>query len=232
MESLVRNYPQTLSSAMSSHSPSASVTLSTQSHQCAERPCVLIPWRDPSSEEHRRIDENLEMPNPAQQPEFYHPCLQLEYEAQGLLCNVTDPRPGPPYRPSLGSISALGEAGSRAYIGSAGLPYAGIYYNVHSSLKNQDRGRHAGKSDQTSNRQILRTYRRTVNGPPVSSSLGTSKNVVGNHTLDSQYASSPAKPSKHYLIQEDIGSKLRPTNFVQPVLGSIEDEMVCNRDRT
>lgn len=106
---------------MDSHSPSASVALSTQSHRCSERPCVLIPWREPSSQEYRRIKENLYMPNPTQQPNFYQPCHQLEYEAQRLLCGVTDSRPGPSYRPSLGSISAIGEAGSRAFIDSAGM---------------------------------------------------------------------------------------------------------------
>lgn len=183
--------------AMGSHSPSASVDLSTQSHRCSEPPSILDPWREPSPEEYRSIYDDLDAPNTVQQPNSYRPYHQLEYEAQGLLRDVTDPRLGPSYRPFPVSSPAIRGTRSGVSTDSAGVSYTGTDQNGHSSFRNQDPRRLAAMSNQTSNRQTPRKYGRAVKEGLVSFGLGTYKHAVGNHTLDFQEASSPRNPSKH-----------------------------------
>ena len=86
--------------AIDSHSPSDSVTLSTHWQLFPERPDALVPWREPSPEEYRSIYDNADAPSPAQQPSSYQPYHLSEFEAQGLLRDVADPRQGPSNTPS------------------------------------------------------------------------------------------------------------------------------------
>lgn len=146
--------------------------------------------------------------------------------------DVTDSRPWPSHKLSPVGTSAIGDALSRAFIGSTGLSYTEIDQTGHSAFRYQDPGRLAAKSNRTSNRQSPRSYGRAVEEGPVSSSLGTSQDVIGNHTLDFQHTKSLGEPSKTYLIQEDICSNPRPKVFVRSVSGLIDQFMVCNRDRT
>lgn len=86
--------------AIDRHSPSDGVTLSTHRQRSRARPYVPVSWREPSSKECRSIHDNADARNPVQQPSSYQPNRILEYEAQGLLHDVVDPRAVPSYTPS------------------------------------------------------------------------------------------------------------------------------------
>ena len=216
---------------MESHNAAASVTVSTNLQQFPERPYDLVPWREPSPEEYRSIYDNADAPSPTQQPGSYQPYHPLEYEAQGLLRDIADPRLEPSYIPSPISASAIRDAQSTASIDSAGRGYMGTDHHGHSSLRHQGLGRPAAKSNEFCNEQNPRKCRRAVEETPVPFSFGTSKGAIGNHMLDFQHASSPRESSERNLIREARGSDSRQTSVVHHLSGSIDDEMVCNRDR-
>ena len=215
--------------AMGSHSLSASIALSTQSHRCSERPFVLIPWHEPSPKAYRRIYDNLDEPNPAQQPNSYQPYDQLEYEAQSFLRNITYPRLGPLYSYAPVDTSAIGDAPS---IGSAGLSYTGTGHNGHSLFKHQDPRRRAAKIKPSAKRQTPSRYGHPAKERHALSSVGISKDVIRNHTLDLRHTILPEEPSKNCLIQEANGPEPRPAGFANFEPELIDDHMVCNRDRT
>lgn len=217
--------------AMGSRNPSAIINMSTQSHS-SEQPFVLIPWPEPSPKKYRRPCDDLDAPSLVQQPGFYQPYRPLDYETQGWLRDVVDPRPTPSHTPSLISTSVIGDARSRACIDAAGRSHIGPDHDGHSSFGHEDAGRLAAKSLQTSNRKTPRKRRRTVKEGAVSSSVYTSKEVVGNRTLELQRVSLPGESCQNYIFQGDTHSDSTPMNMVHPVLGLIDDEMVCKRDRT
>lgn len=210
---------------MDSHSPAASVTVSTHSQRFSERPLISVPWREPSPEEYRSIYDNADAPSPTQQPGSYQPHHPLEYEAQSLLRDIADPRLEPSYIPSPTSASAIRDAQSAASIDSAGPSYRGTDHHGHSLPRHQGLGRPAAKSNEFSNGNP-RECGRAVKEAPVLFSFGTSGGIIGNHILDFQHASSPRESSKKHLIREARSPGSRETSVVN------HDEMVCNRDRT
>lgn len=148
---------------------------------------------------------------------------------KAFLRNIKYPRLGLSYRHSPVDTSAIGEAPS---IGSAGLSYTGTGQNGLSLFKNQNPRRRAAKIKPSAKRQTPRKYGHAIKERHASSSVGISKDVVGNHTLDLQLTILPEESSKNYLIQEDNGPEPRPAGFADSVPGLIDDHMVCNRDRT
>lgn len=218
---------------MDSHSPAARTNVSTHLQRFSEKPYVLVPWREPSPEEYRSIYDNADAPSPTQQPSSYQPYHPSEYDPQGLLRDIADPRPEPSYIPSPISASAVRDAQSTASIDSAGPGYMGTDHHGHSSPRQQGLGRPTAKSNEFSNRQNPRECGRAVEEAPVSFSFGTSKEVVRYHILNFQHASSPRESSEKHLIRgEARGSDSRHTSIVHHLSGLIDYEMVCNRDCT